>query len=245
MSEHAGRHDVWSGTGGASGLVVGAGNPGPRPAVLLTTAIAGINDYVVRQAERLDAAGYVCLVLDYHARAGVPDLSTPEKVMSAVAGLSDVLVLRDMAEAARWLREQPFADADRIGALGFCIGGTYALLAASHVPGLRCAVSFYGMLHYNQTTQAKPQSPLECASTAACPVLGHFGEDDHIVPVAHARELAERLRGKPAEIYTYPGAGHAFHEDFRPQVYRPVAAATAWARTQEYLSFYLLNGGQS
>jgi dienelactone hydrolase len=50
---------------------------------------------------------------------------------------------------------------------------------------------------------------------------------------------AERLAGRPAEIYTCPGAGHAFHEDFRAQVYRPVAAVTAWSRTREYLPWYL------
>lgn len=240
------RQQVWFGSSpdGPGGVLVRpapASAAGPAPAVLITTAIAGVNEYVLRQAERLAAEGYVCLVLDYYARTGgqAPDLSRQELVMKAVAGLSDRVVLDDMRAAAAWLARQPFTAAERTGALGFCIGGSYALLAAAELAGLSCAVTFYGMLRYPELTSNKPVSPLDVAAKAGCPVLGHFGEADHLVPVADARELAERLAGHPAEIYTYPGAGHAFHEDFRATVYRPVAAATAWSRTREYLSWYL------
>ncbi|MEV4671378.1 MULTISPECIES: dienelactone hydrolase family protein [Actinomadura] len=226
---------------GAGGVVVGA-DGGERPAVLLTTAIAGVNDYVLRQAGRLADAGYAVAVLDYYAREGgqAPDLSSPEKIMTAVGALADETVMGDMADAVAWLKEQP--GVTRVGALGFCIGGTYALLAASRVPGLSCAVTFYGMLRYGKLSDNKPVSPIDAAEKVGCPFLGHFGETDHLVPVADARELADRLRGRPAEIYTYPGAGHAFHEDFRPEVYRPVAATAAWARTHEYLRYYLGEG---
>ncbi|MGP3937854.1 dienelactone hydrolase family protein [Nonomuraea sp. KM88] len=234
------RRDIRLSEGGAGGVLVEAKDPvDARPAVVLTTAIAGVNDYVLRQADRFAKEGYTCLVLDYYARHGgtPPDLSSLDKIMAAVAALRDPVVIEDMTAGVRWLEEH--TGATRVGAVGFCIGGTYALLAASQVPGLRCAVTFYGMLRYADTTDAKPVSPLDTAEKAACPVLGHFGEADHLVPATDAAELAERLRGKPAEIYTYPGAGHAFHEDFRPEVYRPVAATTAWARTQQYLSYYL------
>ncbi|MEU8800997.1 dienelactone hydrolase family protein [Spirillospora sp. NPDC048819] len=242
MRREARFNEVRFNADGAGGVVVGADDAGRRPVVLLTTAISGVNDYVLRQADRLAEAGYACAVLDYYARDGgrAPDLSTPEKIMAAVGALSDETVLGDMAAAVAWLKEQP--GIDRIGTLGFCIGGTYALLAASRIPDLRCAVTFYGMLRYAKLSDTKPLSPLDAAEKVGCPFLGHFGEADHLVPVADARELADRLRGKPAEIYTYPGAGHAFHEDFRPDVYRPVAATTAWTRTQEYLAYYLREG---
>lgn len=233
------RREVSFGPDGAGGVVVGADGGGQRPAVLLTTAIAGVNDYVLRQADRLAEDGYACAVLDYYARDGgrAPDLSSPEKIMAAVGALSDERVLDDMAAAVSWLNEQ--GGTDRVGALGFCIGGAYALLAASRIEGLRCAVTFYGMLRYAKPSDNKPLSPIDTAENVGCPFLGHFGEADHLVAVEDARELAARLRGKPAEVYTYPGAGHAFHEDFRPEVYRPVAATTAWSRTQEYLNYYL------
>jgi carboxymethylenebutenolidase len=226
---------------GAGGVVVGLDGDSPqsRPAVVVTTAISGVNDYVLRQAERLAEDGYACLVLDYYARQSgqAPDLSSLDRIMSAVAGLSDPQVLGDMEAAVGWFKDQP--GIGRVGALGFCIGGTYALLSASRIQDLDCAVTFYGMLRYQQTSESKPVSPLDAADSIGCPYLAHYGEADHLVPLDDARELAERLRGRPAEVYTYPGAGHAFHEDFRPEVYRPVAATTAWARSREYLSYYL------
>ncbi|MEO3886677.1 alpha/beta fold hydrolase [Nonomuraea sp. B5E05] len=224
---------------GAGGYVLGAAGP----TVILTTAIAGVNDYVIRQAARLTGKGYTCVVLDYYARQGgqAPDLSSPEKIMKAVAELSDPQVLDDLEAALDWAKDR--SGGGPVGALGFCIGGAYALLAAAQLPGLSCAITFYGTLRYPTPHPGKPLSPLDAADKATCPVLGHFGEADHLIPLDDARELAERLKGKPAEIYTYPGAGHAFHEDFRPEIYRPVAATTAWARTQEYLSCYLRPDG--
>lgn len=226
---------------GPGGLLVTPEQEGPRPAVVLLPAIAGVNDYVTRQAARLSDAGYACVVLDYYARQGgtAPDLDTPEKVLAAVAALSDTGVLEDVAAAVTWLRRQSFAEPNRIGVLGFCIGGTYALLAGTQPLELQCAVAFYGMLRYSQLSANKPVSPLDMVGETTCPVLGHFGEEDRFVPLSDVADLATALAGRPAEIYTYPGAGHAFHEDFRPSIYRPVAAAAAWARTNEYLSWYL------
>ncbi|KRV50457.1 hypothetical protein AQ490_15340 [Wenjunlia vitaminophila] len=227
--------------GGPGGYFHPAPGPGPHPAVVVVPAISGVNDYVQRQAARLAEAGYSALLLDYYARqqGQAPDLSSPEKVMEAVWALPDPQVLDDLSAAVAWLGARPEVEASRVGVVGFCIGGSYALLGAAHVPGLACAVTFYGMLRYAQLSPNKPESPLDAVSKAQCPVLGHFGDADAIVPLADARELADRLRGKPAEIYTYPGAGHAFHEDFRPQVYRPAAAAAAWERTCQYLDYYL------
>lgn len=233
---------------GPGGLLVkpAADDAGPWPGVVLLPAIAGVNDYVARQADRLAAAGYVCVVLDYYARQGgtPPDLGSPEKILAAVADLSDPVVLDDVGVAVSWLRQQGFT-ADKVGALGFCIGGTYALMAASRDFDLSCAITFYGILRYAKLTPKKPVSPLDTVGDVGCPVLGHFGETDHLVGVSDVRDLAERLRGRPAEIFTYPGAGHAFHEDFRPEIYRPVAANTAWERTLQYLSWYLRKPNES
>lgn len=210
------------------------------PAVVLTTAIAGVNDYVLDVAGRLADEGYATLVLDYYARdnGNPPDLSSPEKVMAAVAALADPQVVADLSEGVDWLRDQDFTNG-RVASVGFCIGGSYSLLAAAHVPDLACAVTFYGMLRYPETSANKPEAPLDAAARANCPVLAHYGKEDHLVPVSDAQDLSEQLRGRPAEVHQYPGAGHAFHEDFRREVYRPVAAVTAWARTLVYLDWYL------
>lgn len=221
------------------GVLQAPADGGPAPAVLVTTAIAGVNDYIERVVDRFAAAGYLALGLDYYARTGgPPDLSSPERIMAAVAALPDPEVLDDMQSAVTWLRHQPECNG-RVATVGFCIGGTYALLSASAIDGLAGAVSFYGMLRYKEITANKPRSPLDAVTEARCPLLGHFGENDHLVPVSDAEELRRVTSSQPAEIYTYPGAGHAFHEDFRPQVHRPVAAATAWERTMAFLRYHL------
>lgn len=224
----------------SGGFLTRPSGEGPFPAIILTTAIAGVNDYVERVAGRFADEGFVCIALDYYVREGSPpDLSSMDKILAAVAALPDERTVGDMKAALGYLQSQDFVKDDSIGSVGFCIGGTYALLAGSQVPGLKVTVPFYGMLKYTETTKNKPVSPMDTVDDIACPLLGHFGEADHLVPAEHAVELQERLKGKPAEVYTYPGAGHAFHEDFRPEIYRPVAAQTAWHRTLTYLRWYL------
>ena len=230
----------------AGGLLIRPDGPGPFPAVILTPAIAGVNDYIERVAQRIAGRGIACLALDYYARDGVrPDLTDMSKIMAAVAALPDPRVLADMETAVGYLQAEPDTAGQRLAALGFCIGGSYSLMAASRLRQLSCAITFYGQLRYAELSENKPISPIDMVDDLGCPLLGHFGESDHLVSVEHVMELQKRVQGQAAEIYTYPGAGHAFHEDFRPPVYRPVAATTAWERTMIYLDWYLAVGHQA
>lgn len=220
------------------GLLVAPDASEPVPAVVLMTAIAGVNEYIRRVAALLVQKGYACLVLDFYTREGaVPDLSDGGKIMAAVANLSDPRTLGDIEQAMAYLRRLNNIDGDHISILGFCIGGSYALLAAAKVPGLKSAVAFYGVIRYQQLNETKPVSPINVGSEIRCPLLGHFGEADHLVSIDSVQELKRIVRH--GEIYTYPGAGHAFHEDHRPEVYRPVAAHLAWQRTLVHLDWYL------
>jgi carboxymethylenebutenolidase len=233
------------GSGGAGGVLLKppTAEGSTCPAIVLLPAIAGVNDYILRVASGLVERGFAVLAVDYHARAGAPpDLSTPEKIMAAVAALADDHVLGDVDEALDHLADDADVDAERVGVLGFCIGGSEAILAAAKLGSrLRCAVAFYGVLRYPEETATKPLSPLEAVEQVEIPMLGHWGDADHLVPVDDVAELGRRLSGRQAEILTYPGAGHAFHEDFR-DVYRPVAATEAWERSLRYFDWYLRSG---
>lgn len=129
---------------GPGGVLVTSKTERPRPGVVLLPAIAGVNDYVTRQGVRLADAGHACVVMDYYARQGgtPPELGTPERVSAAVEALPDPQVLQDVAAAVAWLRQQPCVTPDRIGVVGFCIGGTYALMAGAKPLELQCAVAF-------------------------------------------------------------------------------------------------------
>jgi carboxymethylenebutenolidase len=208
------------------------------PAVIVLPAIAGLNRYMAGVCDRLGQEGFTSVLVDYHARTGVPDLSDRAKIMAAVASLSDRDILADIEANIAFLQARPDVDSKRVAVLGFCIGGSYAILAASQFNQFRCAISFYGTINYSETSDLKPRSPYDAAQKLACPLLGHYGDDDALIPPQHVEALKKRLMHRPAEIYTYPGAGHAFHEDFRPDVYRPIAAKEAWARSVEYLKWY-------
>lgn len=209
------------------------------PAIVLMPAIPGITAYIARVAADLAQEGFVTFSLDYYVREGQPpELDSREQIREAVAALPDPRVRADTDAALEYVADQPFVRGRSVAILGFCLGGTHALLTAAEHPDLSCAISFYGRLRYRPHTDQHPISPLDVAHEVACPVLGHYGDQDHIIPVEEVDELRNALAGKQAEIYLYPGAGHGFHEDSRPRDYRPVAAQEAWRRTLEYLRFY-------
>ncbi|MGP1255804.1 MAG: dienelactone hydrolase family protein [Kiloniellales bacterium] len=213
----------------------------PAPAVLLLPAIAGVNRYVMRVAERLASRGYAVVVLDYFFREGqAPDVSTPERIGAAVRALPDPRVLSDIDAAVAQLRRDPRVAPERIATLGFCIGGMYAYLAACELDGLSASVNYYGTVRYGEISRDKPASPLERVGELKAPLLCHFGTADRLISSADVDAFEESLRSsqKTFEICTYRGAPHAFDEDFRP-AFRPVAAAEAWRRTLTFLDWYV------
>ncbi|WP_183082150.1 dienelactone hydrolase family protein [Paraburkholderia sp. BL23I1N1] len=206
----------------------------------MLTAIAGINDYIVGRAKDLATVGYTVAMLDYFGREGaVPDISTPQMIGEAVAALDDRRVLADLAEILEWARSAGFP-LSKTGLLGFCIGGTYAALAAAqHAVG--CGVDYYGRLDYASRTARKPVAPVDVAASLKAPLLCHYGDWDRLVSREEIDGFVSQLRAaqKPYELFIYQGAPHAFDEWFRPAVFRPAASSAAWQRTRTFLNWHL------
>lgn len=214
----------------------------PMPAIVLLPAIAGVNDYMTDMGRRLALRGYRVLLLDYFGREGrPPDVSTPEAIGQAVAGLPDTRVLSDVRALLEYLRGQHAVDGSRIATIGFCIGGTYSLLAGCENLGLAAAVDYYGAVRYPAITANKPCSPLERIAALQAPVLTHFGTCDRLITGEDVDALESELRrhAKVYELFVYRGAPHAFDEHFRPPVYRPVASQLAWERSMTFIDWYL------
>lgn len=215
---------------------------GPYPAIVLLPAIAGVNAYTKAAAARLAGHGYVTLLLDYYAREQqAPDVSSPALIGQAVANLPDPRVLGDIGAAIDTLSAHPRVDGEKIACWGFCIGGMYAFLAACEYGQLAGAVDFYGTVRYGETSERKPVSPLDRARDLNAPLIAHFGDFDRLISGDDVEALASALREnqKIYEFHTYQGAPHAFDEDFRAQVFRPVAARQAWSRSLCFLGWYL------
>jgi carboxymethylenebutenolidase len=125
----------------------------------------------------------------------------------------------DLLGAVEYLKSRPEADGDRIGSIGFCMGGMVSASLATLSPDLRAAVVFYGQ-----------SPPLERVPDIRARVLGIYGGDDPRI-TATVPELAEAMdrAGKSFEYHIYPGAPHAFFNDTRDN-FREEAARDAWRR---------------
>jgi carboxymethylenebutenolidase len=138
----------------------------------------------------------------------------------------------DAGDAVAWLRARPDVRGDRIGAMGFCIGGHMTYLAACE-HDLRAAASFYG------GGIAAPQGPGGQASTIGRSaklrgrLLCLFGEKDAYIPMEQVEAIRAALSkaGKRFEIVVYPGADHGFFCDQR-STYQEQAATQAWERVK-------------
>lgn len=210
---------------------------GPFPGLVLIPDVRGLSDHYRDVARRFGAEGFFTLGVDLYSREGTPDLPDMAAVFRWIRELPDPRVLGDLGAAVEWLAARPEARPEAIGVTGYCMGGQYALLAACTIPRLAACVSWYGMLRYAERDERKPASPLELAPRLVCPYLGLFGAEDAIIPPADVEELRGILgrEGKTFEIRIYPGAGHAFFNDTRPDAYRPEAAADAWSRALGFL----------
>jgi len=215
----------------------------PCPGVVMIPDVWGLSDHYRELALRLAADDFAVLAIDPYRKTGSPQLTDVASAMAWIRGLSDPLVQETVQEAVDAMLLHPAMAGHKVGVIGFCMGGQYALLAACGCTGLSACAPFYGMLRYEEGLDParKPRSPLDALADLACPVLGFYGEEDPIIPVADVRALEERLAktGQPAEVHLYPGAGHAFMNTTRPEMYRPEAAADAWARLVPFLGTHL------
>lgn len=215
--------------------------PAGLPGLVVVPDVRGLSGHYRDVGRRFAGEGFCVLVADLYSREGAPDLPDMDAVFRWIEQLPDPRVLDDLGAAVGYLaaRQQPAGR--RVGITGFCLGGQYALMAACSVPGLAACVSWYGMLRYTAHNDRKPASPLDLAPRLACPYLGLFGEEDALIPLADVAELRATLTAasRPFEIVTYPGAGHAFFNDARPDAYHPGAAADAWPRAVAFLRRHL------
>jgi carboxymethylenebutenolidase len=194
----------------------------------------GLSDHTRDLARRLAREGFAVLAVDLYRRTGRPRITDPASALEWIRDLPDPLVLATLQEGVDFLAGSACVAGPGVGITGFCMGGQYALLGACTCRGLGAAVVFYGMLAYAKGLDPakKPRAPLDAVSALSCPFLGLFGADDALIPVSDVEELERRLAktGHPYAVHLYPGAGHAFMNDTRPEMYRPAVAQDAWRR---------------
>jgi carboxymethylenebutenolidase len=231
--------NVPGGSDGLTGVLAVPEGLGPWPGVVLVHEAYGINDVMRRQVARVAEAGYLALMPDLFAQGGARKcLTATFRALRAREGRAFV----DIESARALLASRP--DSTGVtGVLGFCMGGGFALAAASG-HGFEAASANYGML----------PNDLDEAFEHACPIVGSYGGRDKTLSGAVAKlETALTARGIPHDLKEYPTAGHSFLNDAEtgPAAVRfltsrimgagpdPVAAADAWSRIEAFFGEHL------
>ncbi|HEX9617931.1 MAG TPA: dienelactone hydrolase family protein [Anaerolineales bacterium] len=201
---------------------------GSYPVVLVCHENRGLTEHIQDVTRRLASAGYVALAVDLLSRHGGTSTLNPNDVPGLLGNTPPEQFVKDFLSGWRYLQDQPFAQADRVGMVGFCFGGGVTWLVATRMPELRAAVPFYG-----------PHPPVDDVQNIQAAVLAIYAESDQRINQGiPAIEEAMQDHGKIYEKVIYPDTEHAFHNDTGPR-YNPEAARDAWSKTLQWFERYL------
>jgi len=214
-----------SGDETVQGILYTPSGNGPFPAIIVIHEWWGLNDWVKEQAAKLSDQGYVTLAIDLY-RGKVADNSDMAHELSR--GMPEDRAKRDLHAAFEFLASQSNVRRDRIGAIGWCMGGGYSLDVALQEPSLAADVVNYGRLATDTEALAKIKAP----------ILGSFGAQDQGIPpdAVHKFEAAMKELNKKVDIKIYDDAGHAFENPNNKTGYREADAADAWKRTTDFFA---------
>jgi carboxymethylenebutenolidase len=211
---------------------------GPNAGVIVIPDVWGLSPHYEGIARKLAAAGHAALAIDLYTRGESPEKFGPARVTEFIQALPDRQVLGDVQAAIDFLAAHPAVRGRRVGITGFCMGGMYAFLAACRCRGLSAAAPWYGMLRASALDANKPEHVLDAIRALGVPTLALFGAEDALIPLSDVEELRARA-GRALETVVYPGAGHAFNNDTRPDAFRPEASADAWRRVLSHFERHL------
>lgn len=211
----------------------------------LTKPKKGLDAFTSEIVNRLARSGYAAIAPDlFHRR-------TPDEDWLAMR--NDEEVIRDVDAVLDLAGHHPALDSERVGIIGFSMGGRVAYLMATRSPRLKAAVVYYGgnLMTTWRGSVAEPtggsshQTPLQRTAGIRCPLLFHYGTADTLLKApgtdtadAYMRVVDQMLaaHGVPHEIDAYPGERHNFVNSFSTsqgaeREYSKEADDRAWRRT--------------
>jgi carboxymethylenebutenolidase len=200
--------------------------PGPHPGVVVIHEIFGLNENIKDIAGRFADQGYAALAVDLFGGRNRA-VCMARFMTGMLAGSVDRFGIADLKAALTHLAGLPEVDPKRIGAIGFCMGGGFAIAWACTDDRLKAIAPFYG---------ANPR-PLD-AVQRACPVVGSYPEKDFTAGAGRALDKALDRHGIAHDIKIYPGAGHSFFND-RGRAYDKAAATDSWTRVLGFFGEHL------
>lgn len=217
-----------SGNETVHGLLYLPSTPGPHPAIVVIHEWWGLNDWIKEQSADFADQGYVTLAVDLYRGKVATDSETAHELMR---GLPQDRGVRDLVSAALYLKGLKSVDRNRIGAVGWCMGGGFAAQFAVADPDLRAVAINYGSLPTDQAALAQIHAA----------ILGNFGALDQGITPQDVHDFAAAMQslGKPVNVKIYPDAGHAFENPNNKGGYRPADAEDAAQRMRVFFHDHL------
>ncbi len=191
---------------------------GPYPAIVVIQEWWGLTDWIKDNAKRLAARGYVTLAPDLYRGKVAEDMKTASELRK---GMPNDRALRDLKGAVDTLAAKDTVNKERLGSIGWCMGGGYSLQLALHDQRITACAMCYGAV----VTDADMLKPLDAM------ILGIFGEEDKGIPPAAVEKFEAALKnaGKKVEAIKEFKAGHGFmRPGSKNPAYREAEAKQAW-----------------
>ena len=203
---------------------------GRGPGLVLFQEIFGVNGHIRALAEQYALDGFVVLAPDVFWRQQRRielgyEGADRQRGIGMAGALKPSEVLADMKAAVGALRARPEVGGGKVGAIGYCMGGRLAFMAAA-TAGVDAAVAYYGGgIHDN----------LDKAPAIACPVQFHYAERDDHIPATAVEKVRAAMGGRTAELHVYPGSMHGSNCWARASYHAP-SAALAHGRSLQFLA---------
>ena len=208
---------------------------GSFPGMLVFQEAFGVNAHIRDVAQRIVREGYVAIAPELFHRSAAPGLEVRyddvPSAMPHMKALTEQGLADDVRAAYEWLRDSSYVTPDRVGSIGFCMGGRVSFLANATIE-LRAAISFYG--------GGIAPALLPRAANLHAPMLFFWGGLDKHIPQDQIRSVIDTVRaaGKPYINVDISDADHGFFCDARPS-YNPVAAKEAWSLVTSFLEAHV------
>ncbi len=200
---------------------------GPFPGVVVIHEIFGLNENIKEIADRFAAEGYVALAVDLFGERNRV-LCMFNVLRSQLFSPLENGGIRELKSALTYLEAQPGVDEKRVGAIGFCMGGGFAIAWAASDNRLQAIAPYYG---------TNPR-PLE-AVKRLCPVVGSYPEKDFTAGAARKLDAELTKNNIEHDIKIYPNARHSFFNNKGP-AYNAEAAQDSWSRVLTFFSVHLV-----
>ena len=229
--------DIKTRDGACTTFIVHPDRGGPHPVILFYMDAPAIREELRDMARRLASAGYYVALPNRYYRAGVMELGPMDRAAGSpwltrmfglMSSLTIPLVMDDTDAWLAYVDADPAARSDKIGAMGYCMSGQYAINAAARYPDrVAAAASLYGVA---LVTDAQ-DSPHLAARKAGGELYFACAERDGYAPMEMVQALEADLKANKvnAEVEIYPDADHGFAFPQRP-AFDKDAAERHWAR---------------